>query len=54
MYSQSYIYVAFDIKHKIVIWVSDDLNKLRELCCDYERFHDSVTAIIKVDFSVFF
>lgn len=51
-WSRTSYYVAIDTKHKIVIWVLDDLPKLKTLCYDYENIHDALICIVKLDFSV--
>lgn len=51
-WSRTSYYVAIDTKHKIVVWVLDDLPKLKTLCYDYENFHDALICIVKLDFSV--
>lgn len=51
-WSRTSVYAALDTKHKIVIWVLDDLPKLKVLCHDYGNFHDALICIVKLDFSV--
>ncbi len=51
-WSRTSIYAALDTKHKIVVWVLDDLPKLKVLCQEYEMVHNTLVSIVKVDLSL--
>lgn len=53
-WSRTSYYVAIDTTHKIVIWVLDDLPKLKVLCQEYTNYHNALICIVKLDFSVVF
>lgn len=51
-WSRTSVYAALDTKHKIVVWVLDDLSKLKVLCQEYETVHNTLVSIVKLDLSV--
>lgn len=50
-WSRTSVYAALDTKHKIVVWVLDDLSKLK-VFQEYETVHNTLVSIVKLDLSV--
>lgn len=51
-WSRTSVYAALDTKHKIVVWVLDDLSKLKVLCQECETVHNTLVYIVKLDLFV--
>lgn len=51
-WSLTSVYAALDTKHKIVVWVLDDLYKLKVSCQECVTVHNTLVSIVKLDLSV--
>ena len=51
-WSRTSVYAALDTKHKIVIWVLDDLPIHKVLCQEYETVHNTLASLVKLYLSV--